>query len=205
MIVLNGGSYYPDSKEVDEFWISKISKGDIVAFIPAATTRSKDTYFEFFRTKMEVYGLTNLISIDLYSEWKSIHDANAIYIAGGNTFKLIDIMRKSGFSDFLLKNWTKLILIGNSAGAVVLGRDIRTANDSDHIEATQASGLGLVDFSICPHYSEDKRARLESKSILLQHRVVGIPEQSAIVVTDKEIHFGQIQSFCIKRGILEIV
>ncbi|MGH4119343.1 hypothetical protein [Clostridium sp.] len=51
MVVLNGGSYYPDSEEVDLAWISKISKDDLIMFIPAATIRSQEEYYRFLNKK----------------------------------------------------------------------------------------------------------------------------------------------------------
>ena len=196
MLILNGGSYYPESREVDKFWVSQISTNDPVAFIPAATTQSPESYFDFFRSKMQPYGCTNLIAVDLYADWNPVRDAKAIYIAGGNTFKLIDIMRRSCFAEYLRQVWTNLILIRNSAGAVVLGLDLRTSNDQNLIGLHDTSGLQFVNFSICPHYTEEKRARLETLTQSLQHRVIGLPENSALAITAHETTpFGPLQNF----------
>jgi dipeptidase E len=185
MIVLNGGSYYPDSEEVDLAWISKISKEDLIMFIPAATTRSQEEYYHFFKQKMSCYNLENIEYVDLYTEWKRARDAKVLYIAGGNTYKLIDIVRKSGFGDFLKSEGDKRIIVGNSAGAVVLGGDIRTTNDNDITGVEDTNGVGLVEYSICPHYSKDKEDRLVNLSRILPYGIIGITEKSGIVIENK--------------------
>ncbi|WP_066507507.1 Type 1 glutamine amidotransferase-like domain-containing protein [Abyssisolibacter fermentans] len=191
MIVLNGGSYYPQSKDIDKEWISRIKKDDLIIFIPSATTRSQVEYYEFFRKQMLIYGLINVEYVDLYKDWKRVSDAKVIYIAGGNTYKLMDIMNKSGFSQYLIKEHKEKIIIGNSAGAVVLGKSIETSNDSDIIGLDNKKGLNIVDFSVCPHYNEDKKDRLNNLSKMLKHRVIGLTEKSGLIIDNdnkKEIN-----------------
>ncbi len=99
MIVLNGGSYYPESECLDNEWIKHIGNDDLIGFIPSATTRSEKTYFEFFKEKMRNYNLTNIVMVDLYNDWSVLRETKVIYIAGGNTYKLLEIMNVSGFTN----------------------------------------------------------------------------------------------------------
>jgi len=195
MIILNGGSYYPESEAIDRYWISRIEKNAPIAFIPSAAVNSQESYFEFFHANMQKYGLSNLISVDLYSDWSDIKKAEVIYIGGGNTYKLIDIMRKSGFGEYLKKERDSHIIIGNSAGAVVLGRDIRSSNDADIIGIGDTGGLDLVDFSICPHYTGRQKPRLEKLADVLGHRIAGVPETSAIIIDDGISTIGPVYYF----------
>ena len=153
-------------------------------FIPSATTRSQEEYYCFFKQNMSEYGLVNIQYVDLYGDWQKVRQARVVYIAGGNTYKLMDIIRKSGFGDFLKQERDKLIIVGNSAGAVVLGKDIRTTNDEDIIGTVNTNGVGLVEYSICPHYSYEKDDRLLSLSKILRHRIEGIAEKSGVVIDD---------------------
>jgi peptidase E len=196
MVILNGGSYYPNSLEIDKQWISKINKDDLVTFVPAATTRSQEEYFDFFKDKMSAYSLSNIECIDLYKDWTKAYKAKVIYIAGGNTFKLMDILIKSKFDNFLKQYCKTNIIVGNSAGAVVLGKDIRSTNDSDIIGLKNTNGLGLVNYSICPHYTEDKEQRLQDLAKNLKHEILGIPEESGFVVdlSEKNINFVKVIS-----------
>jgi len=153
-------------------------------FVPSATTRSQEEYYSFFKQNMSEYGLVNIQYVDLYGDWEKVRQARVIYIAGGNTYKLMDIIRKSGFGDFLKQQREKLIIVGNSAGAVVLGKDIRTTNDEDIIGTKDTNGIGLVEYSICPHYTDGKNVRLLSLSKILGHRIEGIAEKSGVVIDD---------------------
>ncbi len=88
------------------------------------------------------------------------------------------------------------IIIGNSAGAVVLGKDIMSSNSQDIIGLSNTKGVNLVDFSICPHYTIEKDLRLESISEKLKHKVVGIPETSGIIINNgDEKHINEIITF----------
>lgn len=193
MIIINGGSYCPDSKKIDNFLLDKIQKNDLIIFVPAATTKSQETYFEFFKKNMSSYELTNIDWIDLYSPWeKKVKDAKVIYLAGGNTFKLIDILRKSGFDKFLKESKDKLIIVGNSAGAVVLGKNISTTNDEDIIGVSNYNGLGLMPYSLCPHYTIDKKDRLQSLANKENISILGVPEKAGIVFNSEEKRIGKI-------------
>lgn len=170
--------------------------GYLIVFVPAATTRSQEEYFRFFQQNMSKYGDFNIEYVDLYKNWEKARDARVLYIAGGNTYKLIDIIRKSGFEDFLKNESHRLIIVGNSAGAVVLGKDIRTTNDDDIISVENTRGLGLVDYSICPHYTEEKEDRLKKLSNILTHTIVGIPEKSGLVINDGTVkNIGFVKEF----------
>lgn len=189
---MNGGSYYPESEQIDYEWIRHINSDDLIGFVPSATIRSEETYLQFFIDKMLSYKLSNIVPIDLYQNWDIARKVKVIYIAGGNTYKLLDIMNKSGFKDYIKDNHMNKVIIGNSAGAVVLGKDIRTSNSENTIGLDDTEGIGLVDFSICPHYTIDMDSRLESLSRELKHEVVGIPETSGIIIDnakEKSINF----------------
>ncbi|WDV47389.1 Type 1 glutamine amidotransferase-like domain-containing protein [Clostridiaceae bacterium M8S5] len=196
MIILNGGSYYPESLQIDKEWTRHISKQDLISFIPSATVRSKEEYLVFFKKYMKNYELTNIISLDLYEiGWKEkLKKSKVIFIAGGNTYKLLDIVRQSGFDEFIRDRHEDKIIIGNSAGAVIMGLDIVTANSNDIIGLSNTKGMGLVNYSICPHYTSHKYAKLLDKSNKLKHEIIGLPEESAIIIDgDKEHIINEIE------------
>jgi len=186
MIILNGGSYHPESENIDREWLNHITEEDLIGFVPSATTRSEISYLEFFKKQMINYGITNIKMIDLYNDWSIASECRVIYIAGGNTYKLLDIVKRSGFSEFLVKEHRNKIIIGNSAGAVILGRSIKSTNDDDIIGMTNTEGLRLVEYSICPHYTSEKDGRLKGLSKELRHKVIGITENSAIIIDGTE-------------------
>ncbi|MHA2038172.1 MAG: Type 1 glutamine amidotransferase-like domain-containing protein, partial [Promethearchaeota archaeon] len=90
-----------------------------------------------------------------------------LIISGGDTFQLLINLRNSGF-DSAIKQYTKkeeFILAGYSAGAYVLTPTLEVAKlfnenypgrkkymTQDKIK--DFSGMGIVNFEICAHYSE---------------------------------------------------
>lgn len=78
-----------------------------------------------------------------------------LYLAGGNTFFLLDAIRKTGL-DTMIANRDTLTLVGESAGALVLGRDIGHVAPLDNPDVApdlvSTQGLGLVDVLAVPHY-----------------------------------------------------
>lgn len=80
-----------------------------------------------------------------------------IYVAGGNTFFLLQEMNKSGSGDLIKTqiNAGKLFT-GESAGAILLAPDIEYSKDMDNLLAALQleifEALNIIDFYPVPHY-----------------------------------------------------
>ncbi|MBI2420935.1 MAG: Type 1 glutamine amidotransferase-like domain-containing protein [Candidatus Levybacteria bacterium] len=114
--------------------------------------------------------------------------ANILIITGGNTFKLLDNLRKSGLDKAIKKFSFKseFVLAGFSAGALVLTPTIEVCNltnyDKNEVGLKDLTGLGVVNFEVFPHYSEQKHnallneykthAKNEVKEITNEDRIV---------------------------------
>ncbi|WP_188115954.1 Type 1 glutamine amidotransferase-like domain-containing protein [Campylobacter concisus] len=85
----------------------------------------------------------------------TISQCDIIYVSGGNTFYLLNELRKSRAAQ-AIKNAVKAgkIYIGESAGAIVAAPDTRYATLMDENSATTSdfTGLNLVDFYVVPHF-----------------------------------------------------
>lgn len=86
----------------------------------------------------------------------TLDGVDAVYVAGGNTFALLDALRSSG-ADRLIAERVRagLPYIGLSAGSIVAGPSIEPASlMDDPAEApglTDRRGLGLTDAVVVPH------------------------------------------------------
>ncbi|WP_180382222.1 Type 1 glutamine amidotransferase-like domain-containing protein [Campylobacter concisus] len=85
----------------------------------------------------------------------AISQCDIIYVSGGNTFYLLNELRKSCAAQ-AIKNAVKAgkIYIGESAGAIVAAPDTRYATlmDENSAKTSDFTGLNLVDFYIVPHF-----------------------------------------------------
>lgn len=118
-----------------------------------------------------------------------------IYVTGGNTFFLMQELKRSGADKILVEevNAGKLY-IGESAGAIVtsanieyiIGMDsVKKAPDLENYEA-----LGLVDFYTVPHYINPPFKKIAQKIIdnySSRLNLVPISNKDAILVEDNTI------------------
>lgn len=111
--------------------------------------------------------------------------ANILIITGGNTFKLLDNLRKSGLDKAVKEfaNKGEFVLAGFSAGALVLTPTIEVCNlpnyDKNEVGIKDLSGLEIVDFEVFPHYLEQ-----EHKDLLNQYKTQAKNEVKEITDED---------------------
>jgi len=140
-------------------------------YIPADARRAyARTGFDAQRAFIE-HGL-DAFDLDLRSYFDApqtledaLDDVRLVWAVGGNAFLLRRAMRQSGFDRWLPSRVQegKLIYGGWSAGAVVAGPDLDGIELMDDPTVTAEGyeigvvreGLGLVDFTIVPHYRSD--------------------------------------------------
>lgn len=136
--------------------------GKRVAFIPTASIHEGYTgYVGSARTVFKKLGaeLTEIeISTANVSDITQVFDAaDIIYFTGGNSFFLIDQLRKTG-TDTLLKQQLEKgkLFIGESAGAIVCAPELSYIEKMDPIpedySQSDYAGLGLINFYVLPHY-----------------------------------------------------
>ena len=133
-----------------------------VAFIPTASLREGYTgYVGSARKLFKKLGaiVTEIdISTEAYSTIQSVfEDADVIYFTGGNSFFLIDQLRKTGTDELLKKELVKgKLMIGESAGAIICAPSIQYIEQMDEkpedYSQEDDAGLDLIDFYVLPHY-----------------------------------------------------
>jgi dipeptidase E len=126
--------------------------------------------------------------------------SDVIYLAGGNTYTFLHLLRRSGLLPHL-KAFAKSggVLAGLSAGAILLTPSIGLAGipqyDPDENEvglrsARQLKALGLVEFEFSPHHSNDPRREKEllQYSRKIRKPVLSARDGSGVVIEGEEIH-----------------
>ena len=175
-------------------------KGKTITFIPTASiVETVNFYVKSGRKTLEDMGLmVDELEISTASAEEitsKLKQNDYIYVTGGNTFFLLQEMKRTG-TDQLIKeevNSGKLY-IGESAGAIVASADIEYAKGMDSIDEAPNleifEALGLVDFYPVPHYNNPP-FQVASKKIIDTYsstlKLSPISNQEAILVNNEEI------------------
>ena len=89
---------------------------------------------------------------------RKIKNNDFIYVTGGNTFFLLQELKRTGADKLILSEVENgKVYIGESAGSIVTSNNIEYVEDMDNIEKApnlkEYSGLGLINFYPIPHYN----------------------------------------------------
>lgn len=127
---------------------------------------------------------------------KDLNNYSAIFIGGGNTFKLLHDLKISGSFDKLKKFIENDgIVFGSSAGAIIFGRDLDACelDDSNDIGLKDTIGFDVLNgMSILCHYTngtEEKEKESTDYLIALSNdrKIIALPEEDTIFVNGDSI------------------
>ncbi len=123
-----------------------------VLFVPYAL-RDRDSYAAQVRIRFEAMGYA-LDSIHQASDpVAAVESAEAIFIGGGNTFRLLNCLQQFDLPGRIRKRVAEgMPYIGSSAGTNVAAPTIMTTNDMPIVQPVSFDALGLVGYQINPHY-----------------------------------------------------
>jgi dipeptidase E len=134
-------------------------KGWKTVCIIVSADSKENKYMQLAKKQFEELNFSKIDFIDFFTQdINTIEQYNLIYIAGGNTFKLLNsiTLHNKGLEnlkDILIKK----DVIGVSAGSIILTPTIRIASEIDpdkFIDINSFKSLNIVPFEIYPHYEE---------------------------------------------------
>lgn len=146
------GSGYLDhcQQQISDFFGKSVTK---VLFVPYAL-HDRDGYTRTARNKFKALGYEVDGIHEAADPVEAVRKAQAIFIGGGNTFRLL----KSLYDNQVLSEIRKRVLedgvpyMGSSAGTNVATVSISTTNDMPIVYPPSFAAMGLVPFNINPHY-----------------------------------------------------
>ncbi|WP_323589658.1 peptidase E [Aliarcobacter butzleri] len=179
-------------------------KGKTVTFIPTASKVEKVVFY--VNSSKKALQKLGLIIDELDISTASNDEINSklrnndfIYITGGNTFFLLQELKKTGADKIIIDEINKgKLYIGESAGAIVTSANVEYAKRMDDVKKApnliEFSGLNLVDFYVIPHYTNfpfEKTVEKIIEDYSSKLNLSPISNKDAILVVDNKIDFIQ--------------
>lgn len=190
-IYLSGGGDASQSFLLDQLFAKEIGTNGQMLYIPLAIVPERFSFEECFHWITSTYSqhhFNNIEMIHSLDELETMPKPKAIYIGGGNTYKLLNLL-KANHKDIYLKNFlaSEGIVFGGSAGAIIFGKTILTASigqDSDinEVGLDDLAGLNLLDdFTVHCHYLPTDKTELMNLFAKTKSPILCLPEDSGIV------------------------
>lgn len=171
-----------------------IKQNSTIGFIPTASELDDDRWY-MEKDKEDLSRMSyNVVTIDISKESKKeiiekFNNIDAIFIAGGNSFYLLQQLKIKDVLQELIDFANKKIYVGSSAGSCIACPSIDYVEKLD--DKSQAplldnlNAMNLVDFYILPHYkSKEKYTNLadDIEKEYNNYKFVKLSNEQAIVV-----------------------
>lgn len=154
----------------------------------------KPKWINYYNKQFEKYGIKNIDEFDLKNKTqkdleKYFKNIDIIFVGGGNTFYLLNWIKKSGFNKIINKllNLGK-IYIGVSAGSYVACPTIEQATwehqDKNRWNLKDLTALNLVPFLISAHYTKNYKNIILKEARKTRFPIVALNDKQAILIKD---------------------
>lgn len=194
-LFLSGGGDAKQSFVLDTKFFEQLKDNSKILYIPIALNRDGvgfEKCAEWFASIVSRHKRNKEIDFVMFLEGDTIPQLDAfdaIYIGGGNTFKLLDYLTKSGMKEALFDYVQKgNSVYGGSAGAIILGSDINTVEEENDEGYTEHVGFDLLQgYSIICHYHSSLDPKIADYVEKNDNHVLAIPEDGGLIVTGDRI------------------
>jgi dipeptidase E len=124
-----------------------------LAFVPYAL-QDREAYLDKVRRRLGPSGFeVENVPADADTGRAALARAEGIFVGGGNTFRLLDTLQRTGLLEEIRARVTAGVpYMGASAGTNIASPTIRTTNDMPIVQPRDFNALGFLKFQINPHY-----------------------------------------------------
>lgn len=192
--ILSGGGDPPISHDVDKVFLSKLEKNSRILYIPVALRRNRQGYEEclnWFTGLLQRHKRKDLRTCML-TPWNkklpNLSGFSSLFIGGGNTFRLLHYIVKWDLHKHI-PNYVESggHVYGGSAGAIVLGKDIRTVEQENKKNYPEYQGIGCVgEYSLICHYEQSNDEEILKAHKKINTPIIAIPEDGGIIVNSEK-------------------
>ena len=164
-----------ETKEIDEKIVKLSNKENPNFLCIGLASNFSDSYYKVIKDIYKNLGcktgkISNktLTHIEVVEE--KIKNADIIYIGGGDTVKLVNILKENKIYKMLKEKLdTESVLVGISAGAISYLKsglsDTEIINNISN-NYVKVDGLGFIDYMFVPHFSSDSKKMEDLEKVL---------------------------------------
>lgn len=196
-LFLNGGGCGEQVKESYQLFKKKVDTNKPLLYIPLAMEKEKyPSCLKWITGELAEFNFPKIDMITSAAELcaKNLDDYAALFIGGGNTYKLLAELKSCGafqkIQAFLEQGG---IVFGGSAGAILFGKSIDSCRHADPNKVGLKEGTGfnqVFGAYIGAHYPNDNpiktaEATANFTKVSFDAPVIALPEEDTLVI-DKE-------------------
>lgn len=188
LFISGGGKTLLATKKLNEI----IKHDKPILYIPLAMPSKRyPSCYEWIKDELKGIDVPNIDMVvsgtDLFN--KNLENYSALFIGGGNIFKLLKDLKDSGsFEKIKVFIENNGIVFGGSAGAIILGQCIDTCKyaDKNEVDLKDLMGFDVVSyFSFLCHFTNQDKEKTElNKNYLLElskkEKIIALPEEDTI-------------------------
>jgi dipeptidase E len=197
-IFISGGGNEKDAYLLDREFIRCVGGGrrKSILYMPMAMDADSIKYevcYDWIVNSLTILS-DEFIDIIMWTNLKDkteedINKFDAVYIGGGNTFKLLDHLYESNFFNILrefINNGG--IIYGGSAGAIIMGENINTVSEENDKNYKYNEGLSMIgNYSIICHYKENLDKKIEEYIATYNSPVIALSERSGLKINGNNV------------------
>lgn len=215
-----GGGAEGKIKDMDALFASILLKTESqkLLYLPIAhpeivINNVQYTHKKLYMITKEYFAQYGISEVDLWTDlsnktYKDIDSYGAIFIGGGNTFNLLNQLKRTGFDGVLSRYIDEgKPVYGSSAGAAILARTIDTVRfgadpDTNGVNLWDLSALNKINgYNVICHYSSREDEGIADYSKKSGIRVICLPSGTGIYVDGDAVRiFGNPKEICLFEG-----
>ena len=205
-LILNGGGCGESVRESYKLFGDLVGNKKVL-YIPLAWNKGNiENCIDWFKGEMKEFGVTDIEQIlDLNTlTIEKLQNVGGVFIGGGNTFKLLKLLKESISFDNIKQVLDKnIVFMGSSAGSMIFGKsidsilkdelEIKSCNDENLVQLKDTTGFDILNgYSLLPHYKkyEEQFVNFEKRIERLLNnnfKLICIPEESSLFVNDEDL------------------
>lgn len=178
--------------------LAKPIKDVKVGFVPTAANAElghKDWFIQQLTELLELgYKFIDIIDISAPDvDWRGrLKEVDVLVVSGGNTFHLLNQVRKTGFDKWLIENIENKVYVGISAGSILVTPTIAIApvddGDKNLCGIKDLAGLHFVDFEVSPHTPEHVSYKAnEEYAKTIKNKLYAYDDNTALRIAEGEV------------------